>query len=101
MVLVKNYLDPARRSRYLENLGEWNVDERAFAQVLRAHSEEDAELLVRARPGMDFYVPRELGERLVSSGQDTHRAWRVSNSRMFLLARTTGKRHAKPLPADW
>ncbi len=101
MVLVGNYLDPARRNRYLKKLREWNVDERAFAQVLRAHTEEDAERLVRARPEMDFYVPRELGERLAASGEDTHRTWRVSNSRMFLLARTTGRRRVAPLPANW
>ncbi len=94
---------PELEPTYARRLREWgeNSSEPIGTAIMLAVP-ADLSAVIRTHPAIDFYVPAGWTD-VIAQAEPTHRVYRYSRDRVFLLSRAAGSRREPlpPVPAPW
>ncbi len=94
---------PALQATYERRLREWGENSaEPIGTAIMLNVPADLTAVVRARPASDFYLPAGWSD-VIAQAEPTHRVYRYSADRAFLLSRIAGSRKEPlpPVPARW
>jgi hypothetical protein len=94
---------PSLQATYEQRLREWGENSpEPIGTGIQLNSPADLTAIIRADSEADFYLPAAWSD-VIALAEPTHRVFRYSPDRVFLLSRNTGPRKepVQQLPARW